>query len=143
VGTDGQPADNASVQISGGKVLTNRQGSTDVNGEVTFDVLPLGKYRVVARSLAESHNGGTAETELTAFGQITEPLVHLQGTGQVDVTVVASNGSTPVASARVELTSQVRTFGDTFIAFTNANGVATLHGVPVGDFFVKGESGPI
>ena len=142
VDADGQPAGNASVQIGGGSQLSNRQGSTDVNGEATFDLLPLGNYRVVARSLAESHNGGIAETELTEFGQTAEALVNLRGTGRVAVTVLASNGSV-VPSARVSLTSQAGMFGDTFIAFTNGLGVATVEGVAVGDFFVKGESGPV
>src|SRR5205807_1327621 len=68
---------------------------------------------------------------------------NLRGTGDVAVTVFASDGVTTVPSARVTLTAQARYFGDRFVAFTDANGVATILGVALGDFFVKGESGPL
>lgn len=139
---------NATVSLTGAGVGNlGRTGAVDTAGEVLFEFLPLGTYRIVARSLANPSNGGVATVTLAEPNEEVQASVAFHGTAPVTVTVVASDGSTPVSSARVTLTAngapagQVSTeIAETFIAFTNASGTATFPTVPVGAFFVRGEA---
>lgn len=139
---------NATVSLAGAGVGNlGRTGAVDTAGEVLFEFLPLGTYRIVARSLANPSNGGVATVTLAEPNEEVQASVAFQGTAPVTVTVVASDGSTPVSSARVTLTASGAPAGqvsseiaETFIAFTNASGTAMFPTVPVGAFFVRGEA---
>ncbi|MBI3860214.1 MAG: carboxypeptidase regulatory-like domain-containing protein, partial [Thaumarchaeota archaeon] len=149
-GDDGAPVGNAEVELFGAE--RDRKGTVDTNGEFTFDFLKLGKYSLVATSLAERHNGGDASAELLQPGQTVDVEIHLRGVGEVKVKVVAADRVTPVASVEVTLTARAasreespRPFGGRLLGFTDANGMGmvTFPGVAVGDFFVTAKSGPL
>jgi hypothetical protein len=139
---------NATVTITGGNTGNNgRIGAVDTSGEVLFESLSLATYRIVARSLANPSNGGVATATLAEPNDEVQASVSFQGTAPVVVTIVASDGSTPVSSARVTLQASgapasglPKEIAETFVAFTNASGTATFPTVPVGAFFVRGEA---
>ncbi|MGE5243271.1 MAG: Ig-like domain-containing protein [Betaproteobacteria bacterium] len=138
---DGQPVPNASVSAAG------RQAAVDTNGEFTFEHLALGSYQVVARSLADSNDGGDATVKLDAPNQVAEAAIHLRGVGSVAATVVSSSGTGTVAGAKVTLqalgasgTTRPGPLATTLTAFTDAQGIATFPSVPVGDFSVRAEA---
>lgn len=143
--TNGISADNVELTLTGVSILNARKAAVDTNGEFTFEFLPLGEYRIVARSLAEKHNGGIANITIQDANETADAIINLRGTGAVAVTVVESDGSTLVPSASVTLTAQDYHFGDTFLSFTNASGVTDppISGVALGDFFVKAEMGSL
>jgi hypothetical protein len=137
---------NAAVTIAGGQNFS-RTAAVDVAGQATFEFLGLGEYRIVARSLANSGDGGEATAEVTAGGETVEATVQLRGAGLVAVTVVGNDGVTPVPSARVTMNASAAAVGSppgalaqTFVGFTNGSGVVTFQSVPVGAFFATGES---
>jgi hypothetical protein len=101
----------------------------------------LGGYSVTARSLANEHNGGTGSLTLGEINSTNDVTVQLRGIGTVQVTVVDSDGATPVPSAQVTLAANAGgfPFGDTFFDVTDSAGVATIQGVPLGEFSVSAE----
>lgn len=146
--SDGSQADNVNVTLS--RIGFSRTEAVDANGEFMFERVPLGEYRLVARSLANERKVGEASVAISEASQTVDATVKLRGLGAVEVTVVAAGGGT-VPSARVTLTAQ-GSFGSerpglgsgTLPAFfTNLSGQVTIPGVPVGDFFVKAESGAV
>jgi hypothetical protein len=141
---DGQPAGNATATLSG---PVSRTAAVDANGTFTFEHLPLGQYTVVARSLANSGDGGQGQATIEAANQTADAVVQMRGTGTVTVRVVQADGTSPVASASVGLTAKASFGSDppgpvsgTFNGFTDALGNATFSNVPIGDFFARGES---
>ncbi|MCI0438824.1 MAG: carboxypeptidase regulatory-like domain-containing protein [Chloroflexi bacterium] len=143
------PVDNAEVTLA--RTGFSRTGTVNTSGEVTFEHVPLGDFTLTARSLANERNAGRTPVSLTEAALTVDATVKLRGIGTVEVTVVAADGVTTVPSARVTLTAQA-SFGSeqrgvgagTLPAFfTGASGTVTIPGVPVGDFFVKGESGAV
>lgn len=145
----GQPAGNASVSISRDASFS-RTAAVDATGRAVFDHLPLGTYRVIARSLANAGDGGEAQAVIESANQLVEKTIRFRGTGSVTARVVASDGTTPVVSAQVTLNTKAA-FGTappgalaaTFNGFTDATGAVTFANVPIGDFFARGESGPL
>ncbi|MEG7522132.1 MAG: carboxypeptidase-like regulatory domain-containing protein [Chromatiales bacterium] len=148
LGTDGNPVDNVEVTLSGSD--GSRTAAVDTNGEFTFEFLKLGNYRLQAHSLANEHNGGVGETTIGQVGETAAVILSLRGIGEVTVVVVDANG-VPEPSARVNLEASARLPGETgrlpfsgsFTAFTDASGQVSFPGVPVGEFFVSAESGPV
>ena len=146
---EGSPVGNAEVVVTGPRLPGGgRLGAVDVTGQVTFDLLHLGTYQIVARSLADAHDGGQAAATLGQSNEIRDVTVQLGGLGRVEVTVV--EGGAPVPSARVTLKSTGAgsgeppgPFGDSYVAFTDAAGRATIGGIAPGDFFVTAELGPL
>lgn len=148
VGSDGALITNAEVVLSGGPAFAARTAVVDTNGQFRFDLVPLGDYSLQAHSLTsgQEHNGGSATVSLTKTNQAGELTIRLRGTGSVTATVVAADGVTRVASSQVTLNAKNSVgsagpggFGGTFVAFTDASGLARFEGIPVGDFFVKAE----
>ncbi len=140
----GQPAANASLTMAG------RTAAVDTSGRFTFENLTLGTYEAVAVSLADAHNGGRATVVLGEANEIAEVIVNLRGVAPVTVRVVAADGATPVAAARVTLNAKGSFGGERpgpaateLIGFTDGTGDVTFPSVPLGDYFVRGESGPL
>lgn len=148
LGTDGNPVDNVEVTLSGSE--GSRTAAVDTNGEFTFEFLKLGNYRLQAHSLANELNGGAGETTIGQAGETAAVALTLRGIGEVTVVVVDANG-VPEPSARVNLEASARLPGETgrlpfsgsFTAFTDVSGQVSFPGVPVGEFFVSAESGPV
>ena len=141
----GQLAPNASVTISLGDSFS-RTAAVDVNGLARFDFLGVGTYGLVARSLADAANGGEGTVTVTA-GQPATREISLRGIGAVTVTVVQTDGVTPVASARVRLNARATAQGQpgsalatSFDGFTDGAGHVTFQGVPVGEYFASAEA---
>jgi hypothetical protein len=144
--TNGQPATNATATVSAGQGFS-RSSAVDASGVATFDFLPLGTYLVVGRSLANSGNGGQTDATIDTGGQTFEVTVPFRGAGTATITVVGSDGVTPVASARVALNATAAAVGarpgalaTALVGFTNALGVVTFQNVPVGAFAALGEA---
>ncbi|QYZ65331.1 MAG: hypothetical protein OI74_04575 [Gammaproteobacteria bacterium (ex Lamellibrachia satsuma)] len=148
LGTDGNPVDNVEVTLNG--TGGSRTAVVDTNGEFTFDFLKLGNYNLQAHSLANEHNGGAGETSIGQVGETAAVTLTLRGIGEVTVVVVDANAVLE-PSARVNLIASARLpgeagrlpFGGAFTAFTDASGQVSFPGVPVGEFFVSAESGPV
>jgi hypothetical protein len=149
---NGSPVGNASIALAGGPDQVNRLGTTNPGGVFLFDRVRLGSYTLAAHSLTagREHDGGTASAVVAAADQLVPVTIALRGVGTVSVAVVAADGATPVASAQVTLDARAasgdeppRPFGGTFLAFTDASGAVSIPGVPVGDFSVRAESGPL
>ena len=145
---DGAPATNVQLTLSGPS--GERQATVDPTGAFTFEFLKLGTYSLLARSLADAHDGGEATATVEKAGQTASATIHLRGIGAAEVTVVEADGITPVPSARVVLTSKAsfgndrpRPFGDSYVAFTNGSGLVRIDRIAVGDFFVTAEAGPL
>ena len=147
----GNAAGNAVVGLLGAGVpAENLSRVTDVNGSVTFERVKLGRYRLMARSLAASHNGEVVDVSLDTANVTVESTMQLRGVGTVDVIVVRSDGVTRVGGAMVGLAARAasgdelpRPFGGGFTAFSGPDGVARFVGVPVGDFHTSASLGPL
>ncbi len=138
----GRPATNASVSIDG-----VRSSAVDEAGEITFEHLALGRYHVLARSLADGNDGGEADASIDVANQTTDTTVRFRGVGRVSVTVVPASGVGIVPSALVTLTAKGSSstaapsqLGTVLTGFTDATGTAIFPSVPLGDFFVKAEA---
>jgi len=141
----GQPAGNATLTIAGPG--GTRTAAVDAAGRFAFEHLRLGTYRVVARSLSDPGDAGGGQATLATANQRVESTVRLRGTGRVTVSVVAADGTTPVASARVTLEARGAFAGEqpgpaaaTLNGFTDAAGRVTLANVSIGEFFARGEA---
>jgi hypothetical protein len=136
----GQPASNVRVSVAG------RDAAVDANGQFTFEHLTLGTYTVTGVSLANPLSGGRATVILDEPNEAPEVTLDLRGVAPVTVRVVASDGTTPVATARVTLNAE-GSFGQeppgptaaSLLAFTDQNGVAAFPSVPLGDYAAVGE----
>lgn len=140
----GQVMPNARVLAAG------REAAVDVNGQFTFENLTLGTYTVTAISLADQFNGGRSTGVVDEPNEIAEVTVTLRGVAPVTVRVVASDGATAVATARVTLNAE-GSFGTespgptaaTLVGFTDGAGLVTFPSVPLGDYSARGEAGPL
>lgn len=141
VAEDGLPASNVNVSVAG------RTAAVDVNGQFTFENLRLGSYTISGVSLADEFNGGRASATIDEPNEVADVTLALRGVAPVTVRVVASDGVTPVAAARVTLNAE-GSFGQeppgptaaTMLAFTDGTGTATFPSVPLGDYSARAES---
>lgn len=136
----GQPAPNVRLTAAG------RTAAVDANGQFTFENLKLGTYDITGVSLADQFNGGRAAATLDDANELLDVTVTLRGVAPVTVRVVASDGLTPVSSARVTLNAK-GAFGNqppgptaaSLVGFTGGSGAVTFPSVPLGDYFARGE----
>jgi hypothetical protein len=143
----GALATNAAVSVTGGGLRESRSGATDSGGQVRFENLPLGRYTLVGRSLADGRDAGRVEATLASADETVEVTLALRGVGTVSVEVTDAAGA-PVPSARVTVDARGG-FGEAgpaagqIVGFTDGTGGVTFPSVPVGDFTVLAESGPL
>lgn len=143
----GAPATNAAVTVTGGGLKVVRPGSTDTGGQVRLDNLPLGKYTIVGRSLADERDAGRVVVDVTSANELVEITLTLRGVGSVTVDVTDATGAA-APSARVTVSARGG-FGEDgpavgrIVGFTGAAGRVTFPSVPVGDFTVLAELGPL
>lgn len=143
----GALATNASVGVTGGGLKTPRSGSTDTGGQVRFENLPLGKYVFVGRLLADERDAGRVAADVTSANELVEVTLTLRGVGSVTVEVTDAAGA-PAPSARVTVSARGG-FGEDgpargpSVGFTDGAGRVTFPSVPVGDFTVLAELGPL
>lgn len=140
----GVAAPNVSLSVAG------RPAAVDANGQFTFENLTLGTYMVTGVSLADAFNGGRATAVVDEANETVDVTVNLRGVAPVTTRVVASDGTTPVSSARVTLNAKGSVGTDppgptsaTLVGFTDGAGSVTFPSVPMGDYFATGESGPL
>ncbi len=140
----GQPAPNVRLTAAG------REAAVDVDAQFTFENLTLGTYTITGVSLADAFNGGRATAVVDEANETVEVTLNLRGVAPVTVRVVASDGVTPVSSARVTVNAE-GSFGNeqpgptaaTLVGFTDGGGLVTFPSVPLGDYSARGESGPL
>ena len=128
-------ATNATVVLQNGGGA--RQKDVDGNGEVTFADLALGGYSLVAFSRigGELHNGAITGVNVTARGTNALVILQLPGVGQVQGTVLASDGLTPAPNAELALTFQDAPYGgETVSGLSDAQGRFSFSDVPVGRY---------
>ena len=138
--SDGTPAPNAAVELSGAGV-TPQTGAANASGVYTFTrVEGLRPLDVLARHPAPDRNHilVTASGEVAGQGQTSSLDVTLPGTGTVELTVVESDGTTPVVGADVSIQDS---FSGAFRAegASDATGFVTITIVPEGGFTVRAE----
>jgi hypothetical protein len=133
------PAINTAVTVGGAPPQ-----NTSTNGDVFFSNLRVpGTYTVTAISQegGDSFDGVQANVTLSLRGTNVLVTLMLPGVGNVAGTVVASDGSTPVANAQITLQFQAPLFaGDTVTALTDVQGRFAFDDVPLGPFLVTAVS---
>ncbi len=137
IDANGDPVGNAEVSLAA-RGLGRPPAPVDPTGVVTFDRVRFAEYEAIARSLANSRDGGVATVTVDEPNELAEVTVQLGGTGDIEVTVQDFGGAM-VAGALVTLQSRSRFIGATPIAFSDQDGVARFEGIPLGELFVEAE----
>ena len=138
--SDTTAAPNAAVELSGAGV-TPQTGTANASGVYAFTrVEGLRPLDVLARHPADDRNHiiATANGEVAGQGQTSNLDVTLPGTGAVELTVVESDGTTPVVGADVSIQDS---FSGAFRAESASDtaGLVTITIVPEGGFTVRAE----
>jgi len=111
--------------------------TTDADGNFALPDVPLGRFKVTARSQV-THEAGSAQSELVFDGDIAAVRVVMGGVSEVRGTVERSNGAM-AAGVRVELTGQPDPgcTGESCVVFTDGDGVFRFVDVPARTFSVN------
>ncbi|CAB1056387.1 Flagellar hook-length control protein FliK, partial [Olavius sp. associated proteobacterium Delta 1] len=112
---------------------------TDGGGEFSFLYLPLGAYELLAESSGTNPDGNTRTVTISEDGQEVDGDMTFRGFGTVNVSVVDSDGTTPVVGAALTLRSG-GLFGGNYSGITAEGGTFTFFDIPVGDFTVSATS---
>ncbi|MBL4672768.1 MAG: carboxypeptidase regulatory-like domain-containing protein, partial [Arenicella sp.] len=109
-------------QAGASESLSGQTSQTDVNGDYSFDFVPLGNYTVEASLL----NGdiGRASASVLSVDEVVTSNVQLNGLGNVIVTVTDAAGNT-VPDVQVTINTG-SPFGRSYQATTNASGQANI-----------------
>ena len=103
VDVTGNPIANAAVTVNNGTIGTVYTGSSDANGNAAFNNIFAGYFSVTARSPITGLSAQASGTLAYNANQIV--TVTLQAVGNIQGTVYAPDGVTPVAGATVQLYS--------------------------------------
>ncbi|MEC9070724.1 MAG: carboxypeptidase-like regulatory domain-containing protein, partial [Myxococcota bacterium] len=136
------PATQANIDFG----INQGYSDTDELGQARFEGLTLKKYTLTVSSLdpAESRNLITVQITLDTAGEQPVLEVTLPGVGEVTGTVFASDGTTPVVDAVIEIDFLGSDFsGESETALTDIDGNYGFDNVPVGPFQVSAQSGAL
>ena len=124
---------NANITVQGSSF--NRYFNTDSSGSFSISKMPLGDFAIEARSQTNyglfTRTCGTLSNE----GENVTVNIILPDSGTVTGTVYEADGITPLSGVEVYLSSQG--LNTSRNATTNANGVYTMTGIPVGPFILQ------
>jgi hypothetical protein len=101
VDVTGNPIANAAVTVNNGTIGTVYTGTSDANGNTQFNNIFAGYFSVTARSPITGLSAQTTGT--LAYNASQTVTVTLQAVGNIQGTVYAPDGVTPVAGATVQL----------------------------------------
>ncbi|HEU5123392.1 MAG TPA: carboxypeptidase regulatory-like domain-containing protein [Verrucomicrobiae bacterium] len=126
---NGQPANDAFVQLDGGIFSEHRNGQTDANGIYETGNLVPGNYSLLVRFTTAS---ATLEKRISLSvtnNQLTKGLLTLGGTGVVKGTFRHLSDGSPISGGRVAV-------GSVANVPTDANGAFIASGIPLGTYRV-------
>lgn len=130
----GGPVADAQIRLSNGEAATSND-----QGIVIFDALPLGNYSIYAFDAPTGRSGRISDLRLTSPGQRLTATVYLDSRGEVRGTLYDDPAKTiPVPGGIVQLSGQTIGGGLQALATTSgqegSEGRFSFGGIPEGDF---------
>ena len=128
------PIPNAKVEIvdKNGNTTTT---TTDSNGKVTKDNLPIGDYTIKVVEVPNGYNKPNDQTTTIKKNETSSLIFELEkGVGALDVTVRDKNTKVAIPNATIQIVDKD---GKTTNATTNANGKVNKDNLPIGDYTIK------
>ena len=126
------PIPYAQVHLSGGSY--SKSTVTDSEGNFSFQMIPVGTYRLSAEE-QNGYDGGEGSATVRYEGHVSETDIIFIGTGNVIGRVENSDGTPPDREAKLTL-SRSGIMKRSFTMYTDPDGNFAFYGIPTGEFSI-------